>query len=405
MKKLLPAILLGLGCASLHAADWPNWLGPNRNGSSPETGLLTTWPSSGPKLLWKVPGGDGYSSVAVAQGKAITLVQRPDGEYVLALDAAKGTELWKTKIAPFYKNGYGNGPRSTPTIEGDFVYVQSVSGPLVCLKAQGGDVVWSKDLLKEFGAKNISWGLSASPLVEGDLVLALPGAKDAGVAAFNKKTGALVWKTGSDRASYATPIAVTAGGKRQIIFFNAAGLLAVDPEKGKELWTVPWTTEFECNIATPLVLGDTLFVSSGEFVGCALFKLKGEAAPEVVWQSKGKKSVMMNYWATSVEHDGHLYGFSGQFDQRIDLHCVEAKTGKLKWSQNDFGKGSVTLADGHLFMTTKAGDLVLARATPERYEEKARVTLLGENRTVPTIANKRLYARDRQNVFCFDLGN
>lgn len=404
MTRLLASVVSLVVATGTGAADWPNWLGPSHNGTSPETGLITTWPSTGPKLLWKVPGGDGYSSVAVAEGRAITLVQRGGKEVVLALDAVKGKELWSTPLAPEFKNNYGNGPRSTPTIDGSLVYVQSVSGPLACLKADSGTIVWQKNILKEFGAKNITWGLSASPLIEGDLVMALPGAKGAGVAAFDKKTGALVWKTGSDKAAYASPIAVAVGGKRQIIFFNAAGLLAVTADKGTELWRVPWTTEFDCNIATPLVIGDLLFVSSGEDVGSTMFKLKGDAAPEVVWQSKGKKGVMTNYWANAVVHEGYLYGFSGEFDKRIDLNCVDVKTSALKWSKSDFGKGSVTLADRHLFITTKKGDLVLVRATPERYEEKARVARLGENRTVPTLAHKRLYLRDKKDIYCLDVG-
>ncbi|MBI3411129.1 MAG: PQQ-binding-like beta-propeller repeat protein [Planctomycetes bacterium] len=401
---LTSAFLMLHSIGAAQAGDWPNWLGPNRNGSSPETGLLTTWPSTGPKVLWKVPGGDGYSSVAVAQGRAVTLVQRTDGEFVLALDAVKGTELWKTKIGPVYKNKFGNGPRSTPAIEAGSVYVQSVSGPLACLKADTGDIVWSKDLLKDFNAKNLTWGLSASPVIEGDLVLAVPGAVGAGSAAFNKRTGELVWKSGSDKAGYASPVPVTVGGKRQVIFFNGVALYAVSADKGEELWRIPWTTDYDCNIATPLVLGDLMFVASGEHVGCTMYKLKDAGQPEVVWESKGKKSVMMNYWANSVAHEGHLYGYSGQFDERIDLNCVEIKTGKLKWTQKDFGKGSVMLADGHLFMTTKKGDLVLAKATPEKYQEVARVTMLGENRTVPTLANGRLYLRDKEHILCLDVG-
>src|SRR5262249_28106621 len=158
----------------------------------------------------------------------------------------------------------------------------------------------------------------------------------------------------------------------------------------KELWRVSWTTEYDCNICTPLVIGDQMFVSSGEEVGCTLFKLKADGPPDIVWESKGAKSSMLNYWANCVAFDGHLYGFSGEFSKRIDLRCVDLATGKVKWSQDGFGKGSVTLADGHLFITTKKGDLVLVRATPERYDEKGRVTILGENRTVGTIANKRL---------------
>jgi len=177
-------------------------------------------------------------------------------------------------------------------------------------------------------ARRISPGACpASPLVEGELVYAIPGAKGAGVAAFDKKTGKLAWKAGADHAAYATPVPITAGGQKQILFFTASGLLAVTPDQGKELWRVPWETEFECNICTPLLIGkDLLFVTSGEEVGCALFKLSA-AAPEIAWQSKGKNSVMLNYWANAVTHDGYLYGLSGEFSKRIDLNCVDLKNG------------------------------------------------------------------------------
>jgi outer membrane protein assembly factor BamB len=402
MKRLLFALSLVALALPVAAADWPQWLGPARNGSSPEKGLLTDWPATGPNVLWKVPGGDGYSSVAVVGNRAYTLVQRDGGEWVVALDAASGKEQWAKKIAAAFKNSYGNGPRSTPAIDGGLVYVQSVTGPLVCLKADDGSIVWQHNLLGEFGAKNITWGLAASPLIDGNLVLAIPGAAGAGVAAFDKHNGKPVWKLGDDKAAYASPVAVTVGGQRQLIFFTAAGVLGSSAD-GKELWRVPWKTEFDCNICTPLVLGDNLFVTSGEQVGCAMFRLSPGGAPEVVWQSKGKKGVMTNYWANSIAYEGYLYGLSGEFDKRIDLNCVDAKTGKLAWSQEDFGKGAITLADGHLFITTKKGDLVLARANPQKYEEKARVSLLGENRTVPTIAAKRLYLRDREHIYCLDI--
>ncbi len=402
LLAILPALLL---LSSAIASDWPQWLGPAHNGASTETGLLTTWPAAGPAVRWKVAGGDGYSAVAVAEGRAFTLVQTDEGEQLLALDAASGDRLWASKPHKAFKNKFGNGPRSTPTIVGDRVYTQSVTGPLSCYDAKTGKLVWEVDLLKQFGGKNITWGLSASPLVDADRVYALPGGKGAGVAAFDRHTGKLAWKTGSAKAAYASPIAVTVGGQRQILFFNAAGLLAVTPETGKELWQVPWVTEFDCNITTPLVVGDDqLFVSSGEGVGCALFRLSAAGPPTVVWEQKDPSSVMMNYWANAVAHDGHLYGLSGEFDKRIDLNCVELKTGKRKWSRPSFGKGAILLADGHLFITTKKGDLVLVRATPERYEEKARLAgFLGENRTVPTLANKRLYLRDLQQIYCLDV--
>jgi outer membrane protein assembly factor BamB len=389
--------------ASAFAADWPQWLGPDRNGTSPERGLLTTWPAGGPRVLWKVAGGDGYSAVAVAGGRAITLVQRDGAELALALDAASGKELWTARVGPGYKNDYGNGPRSTPAIEGDRVFVTSVTGPVVGLEAASGKEVWRRDLLKDFGAKNLTWGLSASPVLDGDRLLVIPGARGAGVAALDKRDGKLLWKTGDDKAAYASPVPVTVAGQRQALFFTAPGLLAVAADTGRELWRVPWVTEFDVNICTPLVNGDRVFISSGENVGCALLRLKGQGAPDVVWESKGKKSVMKNYWANAVAHEGYLYGLAGEFDKQIDLRCLELETGKVMWSKANFGKGAITLADGHLFMTTKPGDLVLVRATPKAYEERARVKLLGENRTVPTLANKRLYLRDRENILCLDV--
>jgi outer membrane protein assembly factor BamB len=402
-------VALSLGClavlsASAPAADWPQWLGPQRNGSSPETGLLTQWPKDGPKIVWKVDGGEGYSSVAVAGGRAVTLVQKDGKEWVVALDAVKGTKLWEKEIGPFYKNNYGNGPRSTPTIDGKLVYAQSVSGPLVCLKAEDGAIVWQHDILKDFDVKNLSWGLSASPLVDGDLVFAIPGAPGAGVVAYEKSTGNLKWKSGGDPAAYATPVAVTVGGKKLVVVFNAFGLVAMEADSGKEQWRIPWKTTFDVNICTPLVIDGQMFVASGEQVGSTLFDLTKGAKPEPIWQSLGKKGVMTTYWANAVYHQGYLYGLSGEFDKRIDLNCVDAKTGKLMWSRKDFGKGAMTLADGHLWMSTKAGDLVLVHCNPKDYLEKARVPgFLGENRTVPTIANGRLYVRDLKHIYCLDI--
>jgi outer membrane protein assembly factor BamB len=387
------------------AADWPQWLGPNHNGSSPETGLLTTWPKEGPKLLWKVPGGDGYSSIAVAGNRAYTMVQRGKDELVVCLDVANGKEIWARRAAPAYKDKMGDGPRSTPAVEGGRVFAQSATGPLVCLDAEKGTVIWEHDLLKEFKAKNISWGLSASPLIEGDLVLAIPGATGAGVAAFQKDSGKLAWKAGSDKAAYASPVVVTVDGTRQAIFFTASELLAVDAKSGQELWQVPWATEYDCNICTPLALGDQLFVSSGEKVGCALFKLAAKGKPTTVWESKGPKSVLMTYWANAVPFEKHLYGLTGEYDSIASLTCVDQATGKPTWKKDRFGLASVTLADGYLWITTPKGDLVLVAATPKEYQEKGRVKVMEESRyaSVPTIAGKKLFLRDRKDIYCLDI--
>jgi outer membrane protein assembly factor BamB len=403
MKHLIVLLALGWWLASGLSADWPNWLGPNRNGSSPQTGLLTTWPAGGPKLLWKIEGGDGYSSVAVAGGRAYTIVQRQDREIVLCLNANTGKVVWTYDIGPGFHNEYGNGPRSTPAVDDNRVYITSVNGPVLCLEANTGKRIWQRDLLRDFGAKRITWGMSASPLVEENLVLVIPGAPGASVAALNKMTGEVVWKTGDDQAAYASPNIATIQGRKIALFFTASGLHGVDFRSGKLLWQIPWKTDYGCNICTPLVIDDLVFIASGEQMGCALYRLS-TMPPQLVWQSRGAKSVMKNYWANAVHHNGYLYGVSGEFSGVINLNCVELKTGRLVWSQPRFGKAAITLADGHLFITTKTGDLVLVEATPKGYVEKARLTgYLGDNRTVPTIADGKLYLRDRRYIYCLDL--
>jgi len=398
------ATLIGI-VSTAAAADWPQYLGPNRTGTSAETRLLTGWTGDGPKVLWKVEGGDGYSSVAVAGGKCYTLLQRSGDELVVALDAANGKEVWKHKLGPAYKNQYGDGPRSTPTVEAGKVYVQSVTGPLVCLEADSGKVAWEHNLLTEFKSKNIDWGLSASPLIDGDLVVAEAGGKGASLVAFDKKSGKLAWKVGDDKAGYASPVAMTVAGKKQAIFFTGASVTGVQLADGKEAWRIPWKTEFDVNICTPLIIGDRVFVSSGENVGCAMLSPSATGKPELLWESKGPKSVMKNYWATAVYHDKHLYGISGEYEGVVNLNCVEAATGKLVWSQERYPRANMTLADGHLYILTIEGNLVVAPATPKGYQEKGKTKVLDAARYInaPAIADKKLYAKDLKSIICVDI--
>jgi outer membrane protein assembly factor BamB len=398
------AALLGI-TAALGAADWPQFLGPNRNGSSPETGLLTKWGAEGPKVVWKVEGGEGYSGIAVVRGSLYTVVQRSGEEVLLSLDVKNGKEVWKRSLGPAYKNQYGDGPRSTPTVDGERLFVQSATGGLFCVEAATGKVLWQHDLFKEYKAKNLSWGVSASPLVDGDLVMTMPG-DPGGVVAFNKQTGKQVWKTADDKAGYSSPVTMTAGGKKQAIFFTAVGVLAVEPADGKELWRVPWKTEYDVNIATPLVIGDRVFVSSGENVGCAMLAPAASGPPKVLWEDKGPKSVMKSYWATAVYHDKHIYGCSSEHDPPAFIRCVNAETGKEVWSTNRFPMCNLTLTDGHLYIVTVPGELIVAAATPKGYEEKGRAKVLNKlDRQVnsPTIADKKMYLRDFKSIICLDI--
>lgn len=386
------------------AADWPQWLGPARNGQSTETGLLTEWPSEGPKVIWKVAGGEGISGIAVAGGRLFTMAQRGGDELAVCLNAADGKELWAVRTGPAYKDRQGDGPRATPTVDGKFVYVQSVTGALLALEADSGKTLWSRHLLKDFGAENITWGLSASPLIEGDMVIAVAGAQGASVVAFEKLTGKIVWKTGDDKAAYSSPVAMTVAGKRQIIVFSAGSLNGLDAATGKALWTMPWRTEFDCNIATPLVIGERVFVASGEGVGCRLLEPAAEGAPKVVWESLGPKSNLLTYWSTAVLHDGHLYGVSGEFSGVVNLNCVDLATGKLVWSEKRFGAAGLVLADKHLFLATRTGELVCVAASPAGFKETGRVKLLQDKAYItPTLADKKLYVRDRKNILGLDV--
>lgn len=396
------AILVFAG-TTIVAADWPQFLGPNRNGSSPETGLVTGWDASGPKVLWKVPGGPGCSQIIVAAGRAYVVVDRGKDECVLALESATGKTAWSHRL------GITRKPGSTPAFDGGRLYVQSIRGPLVCLDADRGQVVWQNDLLQLF-PRNLRtgwshYGIMVSPLIEGDTVLTAPGRKGAGVVAFHKTTGKLIWQSTSDGAGFPSPVQLRIGGNKQAVFVTGVGVLAVQSDNGKELWRFPWENEGDAVVPTPLVIGEQVFLSSGP-LGCVLLAPKDSGPPTVVWKKQGPSPVMDNYWATSVFHDKYLYGISGGAESNSpSLNCVEAATGKLVWSQESFGEANLTLANGHLYILTTNGELVVISATPKGYREKGRTKILEPASYVnaPTIAGKRLYARDNKSIICLDI--
>jgi outer membrane protein assembly factor BamB len=262
-------------------SDWPQWRGLNRDGVSQETGLVTACPADGPRILWRAPSGLGYASLAVTGGRLFTVVQdeQDENEAALCLDANTGATLWKfsypcVHILP--DHGYGDGPRATPTIDGDRVYVLGAGGVFHCLNASNGALLWRHDLPTEFGempASQAYWGHCCSPLVEGRLVIVETRGRRGDIAAFDKRTGDLVWKALDDPAGYSSPIAVTLAGVRQLVFFSGAGLVGLSPDAGEVLWRYPWQTNDECNIATPVAADRYLFISSGYDRGCALLEV------------------------------------------------------------------------------------------------------------------------------------
>ena len=381
----------------MRAADWPNWRGPDHNGISTETGWLREWPAAGPKVLWKAPLGTGFSSFAVVDGRVFTMGNADDEESVICLDEKAGTELWRhTYPEPIAPKLYEGGPNATPTVDGSRVFTLSRSGKLFCLDAKSGTVNWSKDLVEEFGIevpKRNHWGLSGSPLVQGDLVIVNAGR--AGMA-FEKSSGKLVWETGKDAAAYATPVPMTLGDRKVILVFAAKELVALDPATGRQLWSYPWETNYDVNAADPIVDGSRIFISSGYNHGAALLDAAG-GEPRLVWENKNMRSQLSG----GVLWEGHVYGIDDK-----QLRCLDVETGESRWTEKSSGKGSVIIADGMLIVLSEKGELMIAKASPDGFNPTARAQVLGGKCwTVPVLANGRIYARNATGgMVCLDVG-
>lgn len=399
LQELQDAALPRMESISGTAAAWPGWRGPLRDAVSRELGLLTDWPTEGPAVVWKAPAGTGYSSMAVAGGRLFTMLRRGDDEQIVCLDTKTGEQRWLYGYPIQYNNGYGGGPRSTPTVAGERVYAVGATGILSCLDAQTGKKVWDHDLLREFNARNLQWGVSFSPLVDGNLVYAIPGgAGGNSLAAFDKGDGHLVWHSGDDPAGYSSPILTAAAGVRQLLCFTGTALVSANPETGQLFWRLPWDTDHMANIATPLVRGDYVFISSGYGKGCALLKIaatggKVEARPVY------KTNEFRDHHSGSVLWGEHIYGFD---EHR--LTCLDFREGTVRWQKSGLGQGTLLVADGHLVILSENGKVVLAEANPEGYREKASFKFSGPRCwTLPVIADGRLYIRDEEKIVCYDL--
>lgn len=388
--------------------EWPQFLGPQRNGISPETGLVERWPESGPKMLWRVPGGVGMSGLSISRGRAFTLVQKEGEQWLLALNADTGETLWRTKIAPEYRNSMGDGPRGTPAVSGDRVFAFTGEGVLAACDFQTGRVLWSHHVVKELKGSEADYGMASSPLVVGELVVITAGAPQATLAAYDVSSGALKWTAGRDPAGYSSPALLTLNDQPQIVAFSGASALSVAPASGKPLWRYPFETNYLCNIAMPLAINDRVFLSAGENHGSVLLNVKsanGSFETSPVWESLGPRSVLRSEWQTAVLLDGYLYGMDnvGGAGPVTHLTCIKADTGERQWQQARFGKGNLIAADGKLFLTTMKGELVIAKANPERFEELSRATVCGMTRQAPALSNGRLYLRDDEDILCIDV--
>lgn len=423
MKKVIVQILLaGAVCLPLSGADWPQYRGPNHDGTSPEK-FPTQWPAGGLRQIWKTPLHNGFSSFTVGDGKAYTLVTREsdDGnqETCLALDAATGKELWAAPMgvgsskydgggdsgAP--GNDKGDGPRTTPSYDEGKVYVCSSRLTLKCFNAADGKLIWTCDLMKEHGGRNIMWESAASPLVDGNLVFVAGGGPGESLLAFDKKDGHVVWKAEDEKMTQATPIATTILGERQVIFFTSKGLVSVAPKTGAVLWryALPVTGAAGCS---PVVSGDIVYASLSYGVGSGAVKI---AKPDGTWTATEIWRVHSNdessHWSTPVVLNGCLYGIFGQAKfATAPLECVDLNTGEVKWRKAGFGPGGVNLVDGKLLVLSNVGNLVLAKATPDAYTELARSHVLnGKCWNSVAISNGHIYARSTKEGVDLDFSS
>lgn len=422
-KAYLLATVLA-GCVLHHtttfAADWPQYRGPSWDGKATEK--VPAWPANGLSAVWKVATPGGFSSFAVVQGQAFTFVSREvEGamrEVLVALDAQSGRELWSATFAPAtYGHGGGNagtkensggdGPRSTPTVDGGRVYVLTSDLLLASFDAKTGREIWKRDIIKEHSGNNITWKNSASPVIEGDLIFVAGGGPGQALMGVNKLTGAVVWKGEDDKMTHATPTLATIHGRRQIVFFTQKGLVSVAPQDGKVLWRHPYRFNVS-TAASPVVVDDIVFCSAGYGVGATAVQVHKSGDSYTVtelWRSTGDK--LANHWSTPVYKDGHLYGMF-QFKQYGDgpVKCVELKTGKEKWSEAGFGPGNLILAGDQLVILGDAGQLVLADATPSGYKERGRFQAVsGKCWSTPALAQGKLFVRSTREGAAFDLSS
>jgi outer membrane protein assembly factor BamB len=405
----LPA--LGLLCWGVaRGGDWPQYRGPNHDGVSSEA-IRTNWSEQNPQVLWRVPLNAGLSSFAVSGGRAYTQVLRAvdgvDQEFCVALDAGTGQELWAVPMGKaVYDGGVGDGdgPRSTPSVDGDRVYVLSSYLLLACLDANTGQPVWTNDLTKTFGSSVIAWQNAASPLIDGDLVLLNCKAAGNSLLGFHKADGGVAWQGQSDYMTQATPVLATILGVRQAIFFAQSGLVSIDPASGRVLWRYPVTYNGTSVAASPVVAGDLVYCSRAYPTAAGALAVQVTASgtnlqAKPVWS---KPNQLMNHWCTPVQVGGYLFGHYGQGS--LTFKCVEMSTGTEKWSRAGFGYGSAIAVGGNILALSDTGDLVLVAPDPSAYTEIDRFTALsGKCWNVVAISDGRIYARSTTEGVCLDV--
>jgi outer membrane protein assembly factor BamB len=432
----LAACLLACS-APAWAEDWPQFRGPDRSGCSQEKGLLQAWPKGGPKLLWTYrEAGLGYSGPAVVGDRLYTMGARGDTTYVLCLDVKTGKEVWHTKVGPiftFQGNEWGDGPRSTPTVDGKLLYALGGYGDLVCLETDGGKEVWRKDLAKDLGGEMMSqWGYSHSPLVDGDRLVCMPGGPQGTLAALDKKTGAVLWRSKglTDKATYSSPLVAAIGGVRQYVLLTyvddakGSAVAGVAADDGRLLWYQPFHQGSSYEVTPTPVMEDNLIYVTAEACGCQLLKVtprgKGKFAVAPLYKGRTRKA-LENWHGGVVLVAGHIYGSEARTG-KSGWVCQDLKTGKVLWSEGQklAGRsGSIIFGDGRLYLYSDEGEVGLLTPSPKGWDEAGHFELPEKSKareegapghghsggiwTHPIIANGRLYLRDQELLFCYDI--
>ena len=372
---VLGVVALAAGAAP--AADWPQYRGPQGNGISTEAGWNANWPAEGPRVLWRASFGPGASSMAIAQGKMVTMGNVRDHDIVYCLEAASGKELWRFSYpCPLDKRMFDGGPAATPTIAGQHVYTISHRGDLYCLDLTTGKQVWRKSIPQDLGGRRPQWGWAGSALADGDRLYLDVGGNGSSTVALNRLTGAVIWQAGNDNAGYATPALVTIQNQPTLLMFKAKALVALDPANGQERWRTPWETSYDVNAANPLVQDNLVFISSGY------------------------NTNMRNHMATSILHDGHIYGIDEN-----QIRCLELTTGNVKWTERVSGKGTLTMADGKLIVLSERGELLVAPATPTEFKPTGGAQVLGGRCWVmPVLSGGRIFVKNNNGeMVCLDV--
>jgi outer membrane protein assembly factor BamB len=424
------------------AADWPQWRGPNRDAKSADTGLLKQWGESGPPLAWRIDKlGGGDAGPAIAAGRIFIMSNRGDEEVVLALSEKDGSEIWVTPLGPAFAQRASQGregPGCTPTVDGERLYVEGLAGNVACLQMADGKILWRRNLTEDFGGRVPMWSYRESPLVDGDKLIVTPGGADAILVALNKLTGETIWKAtlpdspagdsatpgnsgdgrggargpgGGGGAAYASPIAIDFDGQRQYVQLTARTLIGVASSDGKFLWRYDRpANRMGINCATPLYQDGMVFASSAYGAGAGLVKLSKNADGAVTAEEVYATTDMQNHHGGVILLDGCLYGASGG-NEGGALVCLDFKTGKILWDQRAAvgrrAKGSLALADGMLYYRMEDGVVCLIEPNPQQYTERGRFQQPDRTRVPawahPVVANGKLYIRDQDILFCYDV--